>query len=351
MPLSLYIHIPFCQKKCIYCDFYSIRYQDNIASNYIDILCKQISALGEDFSTIYVGGGTPTVLEIRLLEKLLKSLGRISRKTEEFTIEANPESLDRDKVKLFLEQGVNRISIGVQSIYGGKLKNLSRIHSAKQAFGAVSLAKNNGFKNISIDFIFGVWGETLVDWKKELKIAVNLPVTHLSVYSLTYEKGTLLYKKIMRNLIKPLDDETSAEMYAYALDYLPKKGFSHYEVSNFAKRGYQCKHNWVYWENKPHIGLGPSAVSYKEGVREKNTANISQYIQKVKNNQSPVVFRESLSPLRRAKETASLKIRTKEGIKFSWFKEKTGFDFLSLESKAINGLISDSLIEYIKNKK
>ncbi|MBU2504692.1 MAG: radical SAM protein, partial [Candidatus Omnitrophica bacterium] len=175
---SLYIHIPFCRKKCFYCDFYSVNYKENLASVYIETLCKQIDKLEDDFSTIYIGGGTPTVLGAPHLGKLLKSLKRVSKKVIEFTVEANPESLDEANIELFLAEGVNRLSIGAQSVNEGKLKKLGRIHSVKQAQEAVFLAKKKGFKNISIDLIFGLWNEDLAGWQEELSWAVKLPVTH-----------------------------------------------------------------------------------------------------------------------------------------------------------------------------
>lgn len=345
---SLYIHIPFCRKKCLYCDFYSTRYCYGFARSYIDILCKQIKRLDGDFYTIYIGGGTPTVLEGRLLRKLLKSLYKIARKTVEFSVEANPESLDKQKLKLLLSEGVNRISIGVQSLYDQKLRKLGRIHSAKEALRAVCLAKGEGFKNIGIDLIFGLWQETLSSWKEELSLAVKLPVNHISAYSLTYEKNTPLFDKLNKKKIISLADTITSKMYKYCMDYLPKRGFMQYEVSNFAKNGFFCKHNLNYWENSPYIGLGPSAVSYRGGIRNRNLVNTEKYIEKIEIGKSPIVFQEKLSPEKYAKETAALKIRTKEGINFQWFRKKTGFDFRYFEKSAIKNLITQRLIRYVR---
>jgi oxygen-independent coproporphyrinogen-3 oxidase len=347
---SLYIHIPFCCKKCAYCDFYSISYRENLAQAYIDILCREISALEDDFSTIYIGGGTPTVLSRLILEKLFKTLGKLSRKAFEFTIEANPESLDAEKISLFLDGGVNRISIGVQSFSDAKLHKLGRIHSAKKAVSAVYLAKEKGFKNISIDLIYGVWQETLAEWKKELQIATALPVNHISAYALTYEKNTPLFKKLKSKEILPIPEELNCEMYKYLLDYLPLKRFLHYEVSNFAKKSFECKHNLNYWLNNPYVGLGPGAFSYVGGTRTRNTLQIKNYLAKIKSGRSPVVFKEKLYPLRSAKETAALKIRTKEGIDFRWFKEKTGFNFIDLERDALRKLQNQRFIRYLNHK-
>jgi len=347
---SLYIHIPFCRSKCPYCDFYSIPYQKGIVLEYVNVLCKQIKRLTNNFSTIYIGGGTPTVLEPQLLTRLLKSLAERAANNCEFTLEANPESLNRDKVKLLLDTGVNRISIGVQSLRDNKLKKLHRIHSARLGRQAVILAKKGGFKNISIDLIFGLWQESLRSWQGELKQAINLPVTHISTYALTYEENTPLFKEFKKGNIVSLEDSIVAAMYEFVIDYLPQKGFIHYEISNFAKKGYFCQHNLNYWRNNYYLGLGASAVSFLEGFREKNTPDARDYINKLKRNLSPVVSKERLSRLKRAKETAALKIRTKEGINFKWFKQHSGFDFGRVESRELAKLKGNGLIKYRRKK-
>ncbi len=198
---SLYIHIPFCRAKCPYCDFYSTPYQKDIADCYIKTLCKKLEKINNKFLTIYIGGGTPSVLDKELLGRLLKSLKKVIGKDCEFTIEANPESLDEDKIKIFRDYGINRISIGVQSLRDEKLNKLRRVHSAAQARKAVALAKKSGFKNISIDLIFGVWQESLESWQSELKEAVKLGATHISVYSLTYEKNTQFFKELKKRKV------------------------------------------------------------------------------------------------------------------------------------------------------
>ena len=346
----LYIHIPFCRKKCSYCDFYSTLYSVSLASEYIDILCSQIKELKEKFSTIYIGGGTPSVLTRGLLVKLLKSLRPLANEAVEFTVEVNPESLTNDKLKLFVDQGLNRISIGVQSFYDDRLKKLGRLHSSKDAKAAVLATRKQGIDNISIDLIFGVWDESIEDWQNELKMAAKLPIKHISTYSLTYENKTALWDRLKKGEVTPLEDEDTARMYQLAIDYLPKLGFNHYEVSNFAKARFRCRHNLSYWDNSPYVGLGPSAVSYLGGVRAKNTPDLKDYIDKFKRGKSLAVFKEKLSPKRRAKETAALKIRTKPGIKFKEFKEKTGFDFLDLEGDTIKEFINNGYLRYQKKK-
>lgn len=346
MNKSLYIHIPFCRQKCFYCGFYSISYRRAYASSYIDILCRQIDPLEGDFSTIFIGGGTPSVLEWPLLAKLLKSLRRFLGPDVEFTVEANPESWNEEKAKLFFDEGCRRVSIGVQSLCPQKLAKLGRGHNVEQALAAVFTAERIGFSNISIDLIFGVEGEDLDDWRKELARAVTLPVKHISTYGLSCEKNTPYYKTVQDGRIKLLDDTTAARMYMLSRDYLPAQGFLQYEVSNFAQEGYQCRHNVTYWHNNPYLGLGPSAVSYLDGIRVRNISSVKSYIEKTDRGQDLAVFRETLSATDRAKETAALMIRMKEGINFDVFSRQCGVDFLKLTPPALEDLIKDDLLEY-----
>lgn len=348
---SLYIHIPFCRRKCIYCDFYSVPHADDrVASTYVDTLCRQINDLEQVFSTIFIGGGTPTVLDIMLLNKLLGGLKSHTTSSTEFTIEANPESLTDDKIKLFLDSGVNRLSIGIQSLNEKKLKKLGRIHSTAKALEAVQRAYKLGFSNIGIDLIFGTWTDTMADWKRELEEATTLPITHISCYSLTYERDTPLFLALKQGSVVPLDDTISGQMYDSTIELLSVRGFKQYEISNFAKEGFECRHNMNYWNNEPYTGLGASAVSYHDGIREENIADVTSYINRVADGEPVVVSSERLTAIKRAKETAAVKIRTREGIGFAWFKDKTGYDFLNLEKQAVSKLLEDDLIRYIRDK-
>lgn len=348
METSLYIHIPFCARKCLYCDFYSEIYDQEFSSAYIDVIMDQIGKIPHRFSTIYIGGGTPSVLSPELLERLLKTLNpKLVESGLEFTVEANPESLDDRRIKILLNSGVTRLSIGVQSLDDRKLKKLGRLHNAEKARGAVHLAAKRGFSNIGIDLIFGAWGETVEDWKSEIDEAVKLPVSHISCYSLTYEKGTPLFKAVLNKSILPIEDDRSSAMYEMTMELLPVRGFKQYEISNFAKsEESRCRHNMSYWENNPYIGLGASAVSYTDGVRAKNVSNIREYIKRYRRGTSLVESSEKLSPVRSARETAAIKIRTRDGIDFKWFREKTGYDLKELERKALSDLMDKDLIKY-----
>ena len=350
MAPSLYVHIPFCARKCAYCDFYSVTYEEGLASSYIDALVAQAEAIEGPVSTVFIGGGTPTALSTPLLKKLLRSIGRLRGKGAEFTVEANPESLTAEKLSLFSDEGVNRLSIGVQSFNDKKLKRLGRIHNAGKAIGAVTLSKKKGFDNLNVDLIFGAPEETLDDCLAEFKRAIELPVTHIACYCLSYEKGTPLFDAKEKGKIIPADDEYSARMYSSAIGYLPRHGFRHYEVSNFARKGFECRHNLNYWRNGEYFGIGASAVSYIEGIREKHVPDIGEYIRRTKAGESTAASSERLDGDRRAKETAAVKIRTAEGIDFNWFKSKTGCDFGELEADAIRKLSGAGLIKYKRAK-
>ena len=342
---GLYIHIPFCREKCLYCDFYSTRYSENLADSYISVILKELQGLSQDFSSIYIGGGTPSILSLDLSDRLLSGLKKFIKPGIEFTIEANPESVDSEKLKLFLDKGVNRVSIGVQSFDDKKLNSLGRIHDTKEAMDAIELSKKSGFKNISIDMIFGMAGEDLKAWQAELEKSTGFAIEHISCYSLSYEKDTPLFSMREKKDVTPLDDETMAEMYRYTMSYLPAKGFNHYEVSNFAKPGFECAHNLNYWNNNPYIGLGPSAVSYIDGTRSENVRDAKEYVDRYEKGVSIIAYKEKLLELRMAKETAGVKIRVKQGIDYGWFKNKTGFDFENIMEKGtIDELFKDDLL-------
>ncbi len=345
--IGLYIHIPFCRQKCLYCDFYSVQYSESLTGLYISVILKQLQGLSQDFSSIYIGGGTPSILSLDLSDKLLSGLKKFIKPDIEFVIEVNPESMDSKKLKLFLDKGVNRISIGVQSFDDKKLKALGRVHNAKQAAQAIELSKKSGFKNVSIDMIFGASGENLKTWQDELKKAVEFDIQHISCYSLSYEKSTPLFRMREKKEIAPIDDEVMAEMYRYTMSYLPDNGFNHYEVSSFSKPGFECRHNLNYWDNNSYVGLGPSAVSYIDGVRSENIRDAEEYIDRFKKGVSVIAYKEKLLELRMAKETAGVKIRVKQGIDYGWFKNKTGFDFENIMEKGtIDELFKDDLLEY-----
>ena len=352
MTAALYLHIPFCRSKCGYCDFYSVRYDDKLADAYLDALAKEIAELNIGFSSIYVGGGTPSVLNFPLFEKLAGIVKRYSAKAAEITFEMNPDSLDDEKIGLLIDNGINRISVGAQSLSDDKLKKLGRPHDSRQVRETLDVLCKHGLTNVGIDLMFGVCGEGIKDWEKELKEAVSLPIKHISVYSLTYEKGTPYFAKVISKEIIPLEDGYTAAMYEKAIDFFNNERFLQYEVSNFAKRGYECAHNMNYWENGCYIGVGASAVSYINGKRKKNIVDIEEYIKRVNEGADTAVSTEVLSPLERAKETAALMIRRKKGIIFSEFKKTAGFSFfdIGLIFSDLENMENEGLITIVREK-
>ncbi|MCC7212535.1 MAG: radical SAM family heme chaperone HemW, partial [Candidatus Brocadia sp.] len=266
VPHALYIHIPFCVRKCNYCDFHSMVSDTTTIDHYLHALEKELDILQGQFifTTVYIGGGTPSALNEYHLEKLLSMVIRHLSALEirEYTVEINPGTLTKDKATLLKEYGVNRISLGVQSFQQHQLKLLGRIHSGDDARDAFTLLRTSGFQNITIDLIFGCPEQTFDDWEKDLRTAVELNPEHLSTYALTYEEGTPLAIDLENEVIHKLEECVELKMYKMAISYLSQKKYHHYEISNFAKDGYECYHNRVYWENKGYIGIGVGAYSF-----------------------------------------------------------------------------------------
>lgn len=323
---GLYIHIPFCRKKCLYCDFYSVPYQEDTARKYLETLNRQLRSLkdqGYSFKTVYIGGGTPSVLEEDLLESLFSRLAYFLSGSEENTLEANPESLTKTKLSILKGAGINRLSIGVQSFSDRNLKTLGRIHTSKEAKESILLAQDTGFKNISVDLIFGIPGQSLSSLEKDLTDAVNLKVPHISCYALTYEKNTPLSDLLKNKKIKPVSEDSEYRMYKLCIDFLKNRGFTHYEISNFAKGDFQCRHNVNYWKCGEYTGLGTSASSFKENKRYKNTSPVTEYT----DNKNMPSLEEELTPEKLCREAVILGLRmVKEGINFKDIEGKCGIN-------------------------
>lgn len=282
---GLYIHIPFCISKCPYCDFNSYAGKMQYVKQYIESLILEATAFKEaEIQTVYIGGGTPTCLEKNDILYLFECINKNFKLMQgaEITIEANPATIDKDKLKSLKDAGINRISIGVQSFDSGMLKALGRIHSANDARRAVNDARLAGFDNISIDLMFSLPGQTLETWAQDLRAAVSLDISHISCYGLKIEQGTPFYSKN----IKPLNEELDRAMYLAAIELLDKNGFEQYEISNFARDKKYSKHNLCYWKCKEYIGLGAGAHSYTDGERYSNTKDLCEYIQKIRRGQS-----------------------------------------------------------------
>ena len=318
---GLYIHIPFCERKCSYCAFYSVvsgnRKQQEL---FFQTLEKELQNLPPDFSpeTIFIGGGTPTAPDFQTLEKFLPNLGRFS--PQEFSCEANPGTVDAAKLALLKRSGVNRLSIGAQSFNFQCLETLGRIHTAEQAEEAFRLARAAGFENISLDLIFGVPGQTMEILESDLDRALALDPEHIAIYNLMYEEGTPL---TARNPEK-LDEELEREMYDLIRTRLKAAGFVHYEISNFVKPGFECRHNLLYWNGGEYLGLGPAAHSHWKGVRWANVSDLDDYCA----NGLRREFEETLEPEAKERETLVMGLRQLAGVEVSsslWKKLEASF--------------------------
>ncbi|MDD5080392.1 MAG: radical SAM family heme chaperone HemW [Candidatus Omnitrophota bacterium] len=343
---SLYVHIPFCRKKCEYCNFYSVPYDEQLAQEYCDCIAKEIRLLKTEFSTVYLGGGTPSVLSIKQLQRVFNAIKPGLSTDTEFSIECNPESLTQDKADLFFSYGVNRVTLGAQSFDDNFIQKLGRIHSIDDTFRAISFLKQSGFSNIGIDLIFGIYGQFFDDVIKDVSVACTLGVQHISAYILSYEENTPLCFKMQRKEVQPISDAEVADMYQSVVAVLAKSDYLRYEVSNFAINGYESKHNLNYWDNGEYVGIGAGAVGYLNGIRSNNIADVPAYIARSCAGESVISEFESLGDVDRAKETAAFKIRTAVGISFKWFFDVTGFDFMELENGVIESFAEQGFIEY-----
>lgn len=349
--LSLYIHIPFCISKCKYCDFLSFSKNDEIIEKYIKALIKEIKLKKDEFSgyyikTIFIGGGTPTILNSRMLFLLLEAINNnfnIDTNTE-FTIESNPGTLDNEKINVLRDMLVNRISMGLQSCDDKMLKKIGRIHTYEQFEDNYYKIRDAGIKNINVDLMFGLPDQTLQDWLFTLKKVTNLNPEHISSYGLIIEKGTPffdLYKS--KKLILPTD-EAERNMYYKTIEFLKEKDYNHYEISNFSKNEYECKHNIVYWQLEPYIGLGLGAHSYFNSQRYCNTSDLSKYIKDI--SEEHVIKNEIQLIDKKAsmEEFMFLGLRMIEGISKTNFKNKYGSNVFDIYGSTINQLIGDNLL-------
>ena len=373
--MELYVHIPFCVRKCDYCDFLSFpgfgcgadEKHRSLSCRYTDALCRELKSIfselkdnGISCDTCFIGGGTPSVLEQEETEKLLKTISEGISPTE-FTIECNPGTLTKEKLELFKKYGVNRLSIGLQSADNGILKVLGRIHTSEQFLESYRLARSMGFENINIDLISAVPGQTPDNWKDTLKKVADLEPEHISAYSLILEEGTPLYKKYEESpssLALPGEDE-EREIYHYTGEYLETKGYKRYEISNYAKKGFECRHNKGYWTGEEYVGAGIGASSYlsyqnalklknvpagtgSEGnmFRIKNTESIEEYI-----SYPSCVTEEVLDIEALMAEYCILGLRMTKGISVTAFKEKYGMDIRERFGTVIDKYLQLGLLE------
>jgi len=312
-PTGLYVHIPFCRRRCRYCDFVSSVFDEGRAERYVDaLLAEAAQHQGTGFRTAYIGGGTPTVLGGALLEKLLAGLPLDG--VGEFTVEANPESVTRETAEILARYGVNRISLGVQSFHDGLLAALGRVHDAARAKEAFALLRGAGFRNISLDLMFAIPGETMATLDADLAQALALAPEHISYYCLSYEEGTELHSMRADGRVAQCSEAQELAMYRRVIETLSAPGFRHYEISSFARPGFACAHNLNYWRNGDYVGLGAGASSHTGGERRTNEKDIERYIEKIRAQGAATVFAETLVGEKKEREMLVLGLRMIDGV-------------------------------------
>lgn len=347
---SLYVHVPLCRTRCGYCDFYSEVYQPDAVAPLVAALLTELDRHAAmrplAFETIYVGGGTPTILPPTALADLLNAVAahRDPHTALEFTVEANPATVTQSIADVLAAAGVTRVSIGAQSFDPDELRRLDRTHDPEDVARTVATCRAAGIGQISLDLIFGIPGQTLASLAANLDRARTLTRDHISCYGLTYEPGTPLREQYDRGLVRAVDEDLEAEMYELVLDTLPAAGLPQYEISNFARPGAACRHNLLCWQNAPYIGIGPAAAGYLDDVRYRNMADTAAYVAAIHAGQSPWQEHERLNPAQRAGEAAMLALRTTAGIDRAGFARLYGADPLEHFAETVRRHVDDGLL-------
>lgn len=351
--LGIYIHIPFCSKKCNYCDFYSVNWNDEAENKYTEAVLNEIKGykdklkVGYTVDTIFFGGGTPTIINPASLHRIMEGLSEILEidKYSEISMEANPNTLTAEKLREYREIGINRLSIGIQSLNDEILKKIGRIHSSREALEAVDRAKNIGFENINTDIMFNIPGQTIDDIEDTLTKIIEKDIKHISFYSLKLEKGTPMYTMEKNNKIIMPDEEYERDMYYAGRDVMEERRLFQYEISNFAREGFECRHNLKYWNQEEYIGLGPSSHSFLNNVRYSNPSDLAVYCERGMRNSLERIILEELDNDDLAFEYIMLRLRLTEGLNLKDFNNKFSADFNEMYSSQISYLIKNSLLE------
>ncbi|MCB9850263.1 MAG: radical SAM family heme chaperone HemW [Phycisphaerales bacterium] len=349
-PLGLYLHWPFCETKCGYCDFYSVPLggQDlrGVASALCQELSRRVAQSGPPVKTVFFGGGTPTTLASDLLGEVLAAIrDAIGDETpDEFTVEANPATVDREKARVLVDAGVTRVSLGAQSFHANELAALERLHSPADVPEAVAILRDAGIKNINIDLIFGIPGQTIASWRASLERAIALKTEHIACYGLTYEPNTAMTQRLHQGLVTACDESLEAEQFLLTIDLLADEGFSQYEISNFATAGRQCAHNLIYWRLQPHLAIGPSAAGFTGSRRYRNIAHHGEYVRRVNAGNDPASEHEDVSGMMLALEVLMMGLRLVEGIDLDAFADRTAFDLRIAAADRIAALQQQGLI-------
>jgi oxygen-independent coproporphyrinogen-3 oxidase len=334
---GLYIHVPFCLKRCPYCAFVLIESDGSLHARFVAVLEKQLRETNVGAATLYFGGGTPSMLEP-------EQIGRLMRPAGEITLEANPDGLGLERLRGFRAAGINRLSLGIQSTRAAHLEFLGRTHDPRQAVDAFHAARAAGFGNISIDLIFGMPGQAAGDWKRELEEWAGRGADHVSVYGLTVEPGTALERDVKKGAVLP-GDELQRDLYVAAMELLPSLGYRQYELSNFAKPGFESRHNLGYWEGRPYLGFGPGAHSYVAPRRWANLSNVAQFLERAERDGSLVGMDETLTPRQQQLEAVFLGLRRAEGLFIPAFDERFGLSFEKEHGALAGELAAGGLLE------
>ncbi len=332
--ISLYVHIPFCLRKCRYCDFATYPLRPDLMEPFLSALETEAESVGAEVQgavkTLFFGGGTPSLLDGRQMGWLMDALRRSFniQPQAEITLEANPETADEPRLRAYRNAGVNRLSIGAQTFDDAALKQLDRTHSSEQINRAYQNARNAGFENINLDMMFALPGQTMREWQEDARRALSLDPEHLSVYNLTIEPKTVFHYWNRQGRLFLPDEDLQADMYEWTLDEMERAGYPYYELSNFAKPGSECEHNLRYWRNKPHAGIGPGACGYLNGERTANTRGTRSYIKRIEEGRDPIVERERLAGKAARAETIRQGLRMRSGVPLTEYARRYGLNLL-----------------------
>ena len=359
--VGIYIHIPFCKQKCKYCDFTSFACKEDIYDEYFKCLKKEISEKSDELDnenieidTIYIGGGTPSIVPAEYIEDIINLIYEKYNvsKIAEITIEANPGTIDKDKLEKYIEAGINRLSIGLQSTNDKLLKMLGRIHTYCEFEEVYKTARQVGFKNINVDLMIGLPNQTMEDVQNSLKELINKSPEHISVYSLIVEENTKMFDLIESGELELSNENLEREMYWEVKNVLQENGYCHYEISNFAKKGFESKHNSNCWKQHSYLGFGVAAHSYYDGIRYSNITDLKTYIENLQNGESVynIIFHEKQSKEQMMKEYMLLGLRKIDGVKISEFKEKFVDNPLYYFREQLNKLVKQNLVEVSEDR-
>jgi oxygen-independent coproporphyrinogen-3 oxidase len=350
--IGLYIHIPFCKSKCFYCDFNSFSGKEDLISLYFDALKAEIgyySGSLKDYciKTVFIGGGTPSYVEAKYICQLMEACrGAFNIKEDaEISIEANPGTLDAEKLSFYKSKGINRLSLGLQASQDRLLGEMGRIHSRADYSHNFNLARKAGFENINIDIIFGLPGQTLNEWNQTVSDVVKSGSEHVSCYSLRIEEETIFGQRFKNGTLLPADDELDRSMYYFAIEKLMEHERIHYEISNFAKPGYECRHNLIYWKAEEYLGIGAGAHSYLQGIRFNNVYGIERYVSAISKGQIPKENQQLIDINEKMAEFMILGLRLVAGINTEEFKERFGLNIFSVFGRKLEKLNKKQLIE------